>query len=228
MPERLSFQPEEKDFKIFPYDIKHEEAFILAEQISKDEKVAERLDFLKKHHLPSFEHCMRVGTLSADLGLENKLDETELRKVATGGILHDLGKCVIPLEILNKTSPLTNEELKTIRTHARLGFEQLQDPIFDGIREIVVAHHEFTKENAYPRTRSERAEAVKPATASGRNEKDDGGAALVAVADIFDALAEHRPYNPKFSFEDIKTIIEKNYAGPTKYIEQILERFKKD
>ncbi|MFA6105752.1 MAG: HD domain-containing phosphohydrolase [Patescibacteria group bacterium] len=225
MPERLGFNPEGKIGSVdFPYKLKNVEAVDLISELLSDERIAGHLDFLRKHHAPSYEHSVRVGTLSTDLCIENHLQPEETKLVGAGGLLHDLGKCYIPLEVLAKNSPLTKEEMDLMRTHARKGFERLIDPAFDGIREIVASHHEH-QNNPYPRNGNGNGKPAQPNRRNGEK-KIYERAAIVAAADIFDALASHRPYNQEYSFKEIEQIIHEKYTGDPKLIEQILNRYK--
>ena len=229
MPERYGFSPDQQPKIIeFPYQLRSPESFDLAYELLKDKRVSDHLNFLEKHHPPSFQHSVRVGALSADLCLENDYKEEETLIVTIGGMLHDIGKCVIPQEILNKTSPLSPEEWKIMKTHAREGFERLKDPAYDGIREIVREHHEYQGENSYPR-KNGNGKSEDHAVERRTNDPKKFGyrAALVAAADHFDALCVQRPYNPKFDKNEISRLLRDPhiYSGDPKFIEQILTRY---
>jgi len=128
-------------------------------------------------------HAERVGILSGllarHLGMSRERRET-LEKAAP---LHDLGKIAIPDSILKKSGGLTPAERKVIESHTLVGGQLLagsRNPIIQAAEEIALTHHEHWDGGGYPRGLS--GEAIPE---SGR---------IVAVADAFDSLTNHRPY----------------------------------
>lgn len=234
MSEKVQFYPE-NSIEIaelgvdFPYKLENPESLVITEELLNNNTIAERLNFLRLHHLPSFEHCVRVGVLSVDLSIENNLSKPEIEQTGSGGLLHDIGKCAIPFEILSKASPLTEAEREIMAIHTRAGFEDLKDPVFDGVREIVVAHHEFRTDGPYPRNGKDRRNDEREEVRRNGEKKDRDHAAIVAIADVFDSLYVQRPYHPgEFNREQIEQIIRQTYTGDPKLIDQVLERYQKE
>lgn len=128
-------------------------------------------------------HQERVGALAAliakRLGMDAKLQEG----IHLGGIIHDIGKIYVPVEILTRPGKLTDLEMSYIRTHPDMGYEILKDIDFAWpIAEMVRQHHERLDGSGYPRGLS----------------GDDIilGARILAVADVIEAIASIRPYRP--------------------------------
>ena len=105
-----------------------------------------------------------------------------------GALLHDVGKIVVPPEILNKPGGLTAEERAVIERHPDAGVELLGDIEFPwDIRPMVRHHHEAWDGSGYPEGLA--GEAIPLA------------ARILCVADVYDALASDRPYRPAFPHE---------------------------
>ena len=126
-------------------------------------------------------HCERVMNYALSIGKALGLPEKDLDSLRFGAILHDIGKIGIPEHILNKETPLSNEEFALIRQHPSIGIRILGDLTFlkDSIR-IVHEHHERYDGLGYP--------------ARKKGEDIDLLARIVGVADAFDAMTSQRPY----------------------------------
>lgn len=183
----------------------------LFQEVVSDERVKELLQKLRSYHRETYGHSLRVGLYSIDLGLFNHLDDEKVRLLGYGGVLHDIGKLDTLLTILDKKDKLTVEEKEIIDRHPRQGFDRLARVFADDIRKIVVAHHEY-KNNPYPR-KTERKKS---------DEEALDLAEIVAVADIYDALAYRRSYKGMMSDEEIRTVLQQQYLGDRKYIKQAL------
>lgn len=226
MPEHAESNPDNHlENIVATYSWLDRETLDLTNKFLHDEKVAHHLEFLKNHHEVSYNHCLRVGALSVFLSHKNGLDPTETKLTGMGGLLHDLGKCAIPVELLNKTKNRTEEERLLIETHAREGFARLQDPAFDGIREVVVAHHELKAEDPYPRDRGNPNSIAFPQPNRRNGEKKlYDRVSIVSAADIFDALTVKRTYNPEFTLDEIADRAHHEFMGDPKLIDQILSK----
>jgi HD-GYP domain-containing protein (c-di-GMP phosphodiesterase class II) len=126
-------------------------------------------------------HSQRTARVAVQLGLRLGLDEDDLRAVARGGYLHDVGKIAIPDNVLHKPGPLTPEERAVIETHPRVGYD-LVAPVATLAEAVpaVLHHHERWDGSGYPACL--RAEEI-PLTAR-----------VVAIADVWDALTSDRVY----------------------------------
>jgi HD-GYP domain-containing protein (c-di-GMP phosphodiesterase class II) len=126
-----------------------------------------------------------------------ELPDDEIEGIRMSGFIHDIGKLSIPAEILVKPTKLTSTEFSLIKEHARNGYEMLKDVESPWpLAEIVYQHHERMNGTGYP-----------------RNLKGDEilmEARIMAVADVVEAMASHRPYRPSLGIEAALEEIEKN------------------
>jgi HD-GYP domain-containing protein (c-di-GMP phosphodiesterase class II) len=105
-----------------------------------------------------------------------------------GAMLHDVGKIVVPSDILNKAAPLTPDERAIIERHASAGADLLKDVEFPwDVLPMIRHHHERWDGAGYPDGLSEHAIPV--------------SARILCVADVYDALTTHRPYRAAYSPE---------------------------
>jgi HD-GYP domain-containing protein (c-di-GMP phosphodiesterase class II) len=104
------------------------------------------------------------------------------------GLIHDLGKISVPAEILSKPSRLSDLEFSLIRIHPEAGYEILKDIEFPWpIARMVLEHHERMDGSGYPRGLT--GEQLLPASR------------ILAVADVVESMASHRPYRPAIGME---------------------------
>jgi putative nucleotidyltransferase with HDIG domain len=105
----------------------------------------------------------------------------QIRVIARGAFLHDIGKMAIPDSILRKPGPLNNDEKQIMRTHCEIGYNVLRRiPFLRDAAEIVLAHQEFFDGTGYPRGL--------------RGEQIPLGARIFSIADALDAMISDRPY----------------------------------
>ena len=176
------------------------------QELMQNRQINNLLNELKIYHPETYEHCVRVGKLCIKMGKKNNFNEEEIKLLGKAGLLHDIGKLDISLDILDKESELNNEERKIIEEHSKKGFDKLD---LEKVNEIILHHHSHQKNN-YPRDLHEKKNICKLAQ-------------IVAVCDMFDALANKRSYKEKFSKEKVKDILEKEFTGEEKFVTQIFE-----
>ena len=141
-----------------------------------------------EHDYLTFAHLLNVATyatlLAQGLGIQ---DQETLKRIAVGGLLHDIGKRTIPLGILNKPGPLTPEERAIVQCHPQDGYVELcarDDLEWDQLM-MVYQHHERHAGGGYP---------------TGVSAGDIHRCArLCAVVDVFDAVTGRRPYRRPMS-----------------------------
>lgn len=134
---------------------------------------------LKEKHLPTYEHCIRVGLVASDIA---SFLQRDARGLLFAGALHDVGKIQAPLELLNKTSGWTEEDSRNMRRHVTDGYRMLRDR-FDFAAEVALWHHRF-QEAGYPAKLPPDLHDYSPGTKSiiphyGK---------VLAIADTYDAL----------------------------------------
>jgi len=128
-------------------------------------------------------HQRRVTELAHAIARELGLSGERSRAVRIAGLLHDLGKITIPTEILSKPGRLTDMEFAIIKTHPKAGYEILKSIDFPWpVADIVVQHHERMDGSGYP--------------AGLKGDQSTLEARILAVADVVEAMASHRPYRP--------------------------------
>ena len=114
---------------------------------------------LERRDVSTEEHTRRVALLAARVGEELKLSATARRQLAVGGLLHDIGKLSVPLEILNKPGKLTDDEFAAIKRHPGDGRKLLEElgGFPEAVRGLVSDHHERLDGSGYPRGLKRRA-----------------------------------------------------------------------
>ncbi len=137
---------------------------------------------LKSHDDYTFMHSVAVCTLMVVLARRMGLDETQVREAGLAGLLHDMGKAKIPLEVLNKPGKLTPAEYQLIKGHPRLGHELLQRSGMPSAvaLDVCLHHHERPDGQGYPEGLSGEAFTLP--------------ARMGAVCDVYDAISSNRPY----------------------------------
>lgn len=124
-------------------------------------------------------HSEAVSNLAQELAAALALPEAEVEVVARAALLHDIGKIIIPPEILNKAGPLSMAEFETIKAHPEVGADILASlEIFQAEAAVVRHHHERFDGGGYP--------------LGLRSQSIPHGARILAVADAFDAMTAGR------------------------------------
>ena len=114
------------------------------------------------------------------------IDQVEGIKIA--GVIHDLGKINVPAEILSKPGKISELEYEIIKTHPQVGFDLLKEIEFPWpIAEMVLQHHEKMNGSGYPQGL--------------KGDEIMLEARVLAVADVVEAMASHRPYRPAHGIE---------------------------
>jgi HD-GYP domain-containing protein (c-di-GMP phosphodiesterase class II) len=130
----------------------------------------------------TYMHCVAVCALMVALGRQLKLPDGDVREAGLAGLVHDLGKSAMPMDVLNKPGKLTTEEFAIIRRHPEEGHRMLLEA--KGVGEVpldvCLHHHEKISGQGYPH----------------RLKGDDISvfARMGAVCDVYDAITSNRPY----------------------------------
>jgi PAS domain S-box-containing protein/putative nucleotidyltransferase with HDIG domain len=142
-------------------------------------------------------HQRRVSEISSAIAKELGLPPEQVEGIKIAGLIHDVGKIAIPAEILTKPGKLSPIERSLVEVHAEAGYNILNGvefpwPILDAIHQ----HHERMNGSGYP---------------SGlKNEEIIIEARILAVADVMEAMASHRPYRPALGIDVALKEIENN------------------
>ena len=142
-------------------------------------------------------HQSRSANLACAIAAEMGLSHDKIEGIHMAGIIHDIGKLSIPAEILTKPSKLTQIEYSLIKEHSRSGYDMLKDVESPWpLAQIVQQHHERMNGTGYP-ANLKGAEILIEAR-------------VLAVSDVVEAMASHRPYRPALGVEAALEEIEKN------------------
>jgi response regulator RpfG family c-di-GMP phosphodiesterase len=145
---------------------------------------------------PTAGHSRRVFLYSMELAKTIGGLDHQMRSIAMGAWLHDIGKLATPDRILLKPGPLTDPEWEIMRRHARIGYDLVKSISFlAGAAEIVLTHHERFNGSGYPQGL--------------RAEEIPFGARIFAVADTLDAMTSDRPYRAALPLQAARDVIER-------------------
>jgi putative nucleotidyltransferase with HDIG domain len=113
---------------------------------------ADWVDEVRQHHEGTFQHCLLVTGLAGAFGRSTGMSRRDITTLTTAGILHDIGKAVVPVSILDKPGKLTTEEIEIVRTHPLKGWEHLRTmaDLDAEVLSAVRSHHEFLDGSGYP------------------------------------------------------------------------------
>lgn len=130
----------------------------------------------------TYMHSVAVCALMVSLARQLGLDDAQTRQAGLAGLLHDIGKMMIPLDILNKPGKLTDEEFMVVKSHPAEGHKMLLEGqgVNDTTLDVCLHHHEKTDGSGYP-------ERLHDAQISLH-------AKMGAVCDVYDAITSNRPY----------------------------------
>lgn len=159
-------------------------------------------------------HVRRVAAYSTTIAMELGFSEEDSKKIGTASMMHDIGKILIPTEILEKPGKYTDEEFEIMKKHVIYGGQILQHgegEIIKIARDIAAYHHECWDGSGY--SGSLRGNAIPTA------------ALIVAVADVFDALTSDRCYKKSWPIHQAKAEILANSG--TKFSPEIVSAFER-
>ena len=141
-------------------------------------------------------HEHRVGQMAAAIAAEMGLDENIQRGLRIAGALHDVGKIMVPAEILTKPGRLTPVEYQLVKQHAEQGYKVLSQVDFPWpVAEVAHQHHERLDGSGYP--------------CGLKGDEILLEARIIAVADVVESMCSHRPYRPSRGVDEALAEIEK-------------------
>ncbi len=154
----------------------------IAESVWRNPHAVLSLARLKTHDDYSYMHSVAVCALMVTLARQLGQDESQARSAGFAGLLHDIGKACMPLDLLNKPAALSEAEYDVIKSHPRRGHEMLSDTQRASELELDVClhHHERFDGKGYPDGLSGNALSI--------------AARMGAVCDVYDAVTSDRPY----------------------------------
>lgn len=157
----------------------------LTQCVLEDQKCVSALSSLATHDQYIYLHSIRVATYAVAIAIGLGLrDETKLKKIATGGVFHDIGKKDVSIQILNKAGALTDDEWQEMRSHPKKGWDIVDKTSLDPISKAIIRHHhEKPDGSGYPDGLFQF--SIIPEVE------------IATLADIFDALTSSRSYQQK-------------------------------
>lgn len=172
----------------------------LIQQIDQKEMILE-LDDLKMNDEYTYEHCVAVAILATLVCHKMNMNSIQKEKIVMGAMIHDIGKIIIPKDILNKPTGLSREEYELIKSHAEIGYKMIKEnqelsPI---TKLAVLCHHEREDGSGYP---------------LGKGEELHIGPKIVAACDLYHALISDRCYRQGLPISEAIAIGQKEAIHP--------------
>ena len=165
---------------------------------------------LEIHDEYTKDHSEHVAKVARMIASAMGLSQEEVSKIYFAGLVHDVGKTVIPHDIINKKDKLTEEEFELIQKHAYYGYEAFsKSEALNFIAELVLYHHERIDGKGYPTQKSGKDIPL--------------GARILCVADAYDAMVNDRPYRKALTKNEALTELRR--CKGTQFDENIVEIF---
>ena len=146
-------------------------------------------------------HCRRVAAYGVQLAVQYGLPDEMVETIRVGGLLHDVGKMMVPVDILTKPGRLTEQEWRALQNHPEYGFDMAERLGFESsILDIILYHHERNDSSGYP---------------DGLNGHSiPWTVRIVSVMDAFDALTSPRAYRAALSIEAARALLAREAYCP--------------
>lgn len=183
------------------------------EVLSKSDTTISVFDML--HNIEDFDdstysHSLNVALISNVIGHWIGYTEEDLEVLTLAALLHDIGKLMVPENILKKPGKLTEEEFQLVKLHPIMGYDLIKDEDIDiRIKEVILKHHERCDGSGYPSLL--------------KDKEIPEFAKIIAIADIYDAMTSKRTYRDALCpFEVIRLFEDEGFQ---KYDTRILITF---
>ena len=167
----------------------------------EDHSVTDFLQMISHEEDYLYHHSVDVGIIAGCLSFWMGRSYHEIEETILGALLHDVGKALIPLKVLNKPGSLTDEEMHLVRFHSIRGYKFLKEygDFSQSVLLCALQHHERIDGSGYPM-------AV-------RGDKIHPYAKVIAVADVFDAMTSARGYGSRATPYEAVEIMKREMAG---------------
>jgi len=157
-------------------------------------------------------HQRRVAELAVAIARDLEIDADLATGIGVAASIHDIGKMVVPTEILSKPGPLTDIEFAIVKEHAQAGYDIVSGIDFPWpAAEMILQHHERLDGSGYPASLRDREIVI--------------GARIMAVADVVEAMTSHRPYRAAPGFD--AALIEISTGSGTLYDPDVVDACKR-
>lgn len=172
----------------------------LADGLEKNIAALVWLTRIKQKDRYTAQHCINVAILAMGLAVSLGWSRQDVEMAGLAGLLHDVGKMRLDLDILNKTGRLTPEEFEHVKQHAQFGHDMVvaETPVPFAVAMAMLCHHERPDGTGYPKGLS--GDQIIPM------------ARLISVVDAYDAITSTRVYDPARSHHQALGILWKNRA----------------
>lgn len=158
-----------------------DDARLLVSEIVIENNVSKLLSQLRNYDEITFTHSMNVGFIAAQACMMMDLSDYQIIETTKGGLLHDVGKIMVPSSILQKEGSLSLNEFAEVKKHPEYGLFMVQDKNFSSIvKDCIFMHHERNDGSGYPQGL--------------RKGQIPVHAKIIAVVDSYDAMTSLRPY----------------------------------
>lgn len=155
---------------------------LLSDQIG----ILDQLHKVRRHKEYTYNHCLNVAIITGVLAKWLNFNSKEQLRAVLGGLMHDIGKSQVLLELINKPGPLTSEERTIMKQHTIRGYQLAQKfGVHESALACILQHHERVDGSGYPLGVAEK--------------KIHPHARIVAIADVYDAITSERVYDEKRS-----------------------------
>lgn len=166
------------------------------EDVLTTQEVVINLQEIRKESEANYDHNVAVCGLSVLTAIKYGYTPEKAKELAVGALLHDLGKALIPEELLNKAEKLTPDEFDKLKKHVIHGYEAVKDETWlSAISKVVIlTHHERINGSGYP--------------FGWTSEKIHDSAKIVAICDVFDAMTHPKTYRPAYKIYEVIEYLE--------------------
>ena len=154
----------------------------MIDSISRNPDACIWLARMKQEDQYTYQHSLGASIWAVALGRQLGLPKSDLRSLAIGGLLFDVGMLKVDKELLKSDKPLTDEEFQQVRDHVNLGVEMIQDSglMNQDVIDMITYHHERHDGSGYPKKL--------------RGDDIPVFARIAAIVDCYDAITSHRSY----------------------------------
>ncbi len=166
---------------------------------SSASSIFDMLHSMREYDDSTYTHCINVSLICVVFGQWLGMSDEDIEKLSLAGLLHDVGKLLIPEEIVKKPAKLTDDEFEVMKTHPYKGYELFKNtPLDSHVKNAILMHHEKCDGSGYPYGLE--SDAIDPF------------AKIVSIADIYDATTSARIYRgPLSPFEVIDLFQQEGY-----------------
>lgn len=195
--------------------IKSSEIKMYNNKIKSSKMVRKKTFELIRHNLNQkykneLAHTKMVGQMCKQIGVAMKLPDEQIKSLEAAGSFHDIGKIIIPPDILNNPGPLSQEEFELVQRHCESGYQILKSvEEYSPLARYVLSHHERWDGSGYPRKQ--------------KGKEIPLFSRIISIADAYDAMTNERPYKKTLTKEEAVLEFKKN-AG-TQFDPEIVEIF---